>query len=61
MKKGARKHAATAYRELERLDPGDVDEFDFRIFDDFGGITDSPVGDFFPHIFRAYPKAAPGN
>jgi hypothetical protein len=33
------------------------DAFDYKLFDDFGGIFDVPIPQLFPYIFRTYPNA----
>ena len=39
------------------MPPEQRDSFDFAVFNNFDGISDEPITQFFPYIMRAYPNA----
>ena len=47
----------TILARVVRLPPEERDDFDFAVFNNFAGISDEPITQYFPYILRAYPNA----
>ena len=49
--------AIALHDALFDLEPTQRDSFDFRLYDGVGGVADTPIPQYFPYIYRQYPRA----
>ena len=49
--------AKNALDAMMNLAPSECDDFDYRVFDSIAYVSDTPIPQFFPYIFKAYPRA----
>ena len=48
---------ASAFQHFMRMQPNARDAHNFRMLDGIPAVADEPIPQYFPYLFRAYPKA----